>query len=50
MVQQYIEAAMPHGTYEILEDDGSNYGEISRGLVSRILKQAGISREDWERL
>jgi predicted RNA binding protein YcfA (HicA-like mRNA interferase family) len=25
-------------------------GVIGRGLLSRILRQAGISREDWERL
>ncbi|MFN8386104.1 MAG: type II toxin-antitoxin system HicA family toxin [Anaerolineales bacterium] len=25
-------------------------GEISRDLLSRILKQAGISREEWEKL
>lgn len=25
-------------------------GDISRGLVARILHQAGISREEWERL
>ncbi|HFE66962.1 MAG TPA: type II toxin-antitoxin system HicA family toxin [Chloroflexi bacterium] len=25
-------------------------GDISRALLSRILKQAGITREEWERL
>ena len=25
-------------------------GDLSRGLLSALLKQAGISREDWERL
>jgi len=25
-------------------------GEISKDLLSRILKQAGISREEWEQL
>jgi predicted RNA binding protein YcfA (HicA-like mRNA interferase family) len=25
-------------------------GEIGRDLLARILKQAGIEREDWERL
>jgi predicted RNA binding protein YcfA (HicA-like mRNA interferase family) len=25
-------------------------GEISKDLLSRILKQAGISREEWEKL
>jgi predicted RNA binding protein YcfA (HicA-like mRNA interferase family) len=25
-------------------------GDIGRGLLSRILRQAGISREEWERL
>jgi predicted RNA binding protein YcfA (HicA-like mRNA interferase family) len=25
-------------------------GEISRDLLTRILRQAGISREDWEKL
>ncbi|MEX2599582.1 MAG: type II toxin-antitoxin system HicA family toxin [Dehalococcoidia bacterium] len=25
-------------------------GEISAGLLSRVLQQAGISREEWERL
>jgi hypothetical protein len=25
-------------------------GEISRDLLIRILRQAGISREDWEKL
>ena len=25
-------------------------GEISRDLLARILKQAGLSREEWERL
>ena len=25
-------------------------GEIGRDLLSRILKQAGISREEWEKL
>jgi predicted RNA binding protein YcfA (HicA-like mRNA interferase family) len=25
-------------------------GDISRGLLSRILRQAGISREEWEKL
>ena len=25
-------------------------GEIGKELLSRILKQAGISREDWEKL
>jgi predicted RNA binding protein YcfA (HicA-like mRNA interferase family) len=25
-------------------------GEISKGLLDRILRQAGIRREDWERL
>lgn len=23
-------------------------GDISRGLLSRVLKQAGVSREEWE--
>ena len=23
-------------------------GDISRGLLSRILRQAGVSKEDWE--
>jgi predicted RNA binding protein YcfA (HicA-like mRNA interferase family) len=25
-------------------------GEIGKGLLSKILKQAGISREEWEKL
>ncbi len=25
-------------------------GQISKGLLSRILRQAGVSREEWERL
>lgn len=25
-------------------------GDVSRGLLSRILRDAGISREEWERL
>jgi predicted RNA binding protein YcfA (HicA-like mRNA interferase family) len=25
-------------------------GDISRGLLARILQQAGISREEWEQL
>lgn len=25
-------------------------GDISRGLLARILRDAGISREEWERL
>lgn len=25
-------------------------GDISRGLLSRILRQAGIDRQEWERL
>ena len=25
-------------------------GDISKGLLAQLLKQAGISREDWERL
>ena len=25
-------------------------GEIAKDLLSRILKQAGLSREDWEKL
>lgn len=25
-------------------------GDISRGLLTRILRQAGISREEWEKL
>jgi predicted RNA binding protein YcfA (HicA-like mRNA interferase family) len=25
-------------------------GDISKGLLARILREAGISREDWERL
>ena len=25
-------------------------GDIGRGLLARILRQAGISREEWERL
>lgn len=28
----------------------SHQGEIGRDLLSRILKQAGISREEWEKL
>jgi predicted RNase H-like HicB family nuclease len=28
MLSQYIQAAMRHAKYEILEDDGSFYGEI----------------------
>ena len=28
MLMKYIEAAMKHAKYEILEDDGSYYGEI----------------------
>lgn len=28
MLRQYIDAAMRRGAYEILEDDGSYYGEI----------------------
>jgi predicted RNA binding protein YcfA (HicA-like mRNA interferase family) len=27
-----------------------NRGDISTGLLARILHQAGISREEWERL
>jgi len=27
-----------------------NQGEIGRDLLSRILKQAGISRDEWEKL
>jgi predicted RNase H-like HicB family nuclease len=30
MLRQYIEAAMRSGTYEIIEDDGSYYGEIPK--------------------
>jgi predicted RNase H-like HicB family nuclease len=29
MLTQYIQAAMKRATYEILEDDGTYYGEIS---------------------
>jgi predicted RNA binding protein YcfA (HicA-like mRNA interferase family) len=25
-------------------------GDIGRGLLARILRQAGISREEWEKL
>ncbi len=25
-------------------------GDIGRGLLSRILRQAGVSREEWEKL
>ena len=28
----------------------SHQGDLSRELLSRILKQAGLSREEWERL
>ncbi len=28
MLKEYIRAAMRHATYEILEDDGTFYGEI----------------------
>jgi predicted RNA binding protein YcfA (HicA-like mRNA interferase family) len=27
-----------------------HHGEIGKDLLSRILKQAGISREEWEKL
>ena len=27
-----------------------HHGDISKGLLSRILRQAGVSREDWESL
>ena len=29
MLLEYIQAALRHATYEILQDDGSYYGEIS---------------------
>ncbi len=25
-------------------------GDVSKGLLSRLLKQAGVSREEWEKL
>ena len=27
-----------------------HHGDISKGLRARIIKQAGLSRKDWERL
>lgn len=27
-----------------------HHGDISKGLLSRILRQAGVSKEDWESL
>ncbi len=36
MLTQYVRAAMRHAKYEILQDDGSYYGEISecRGVYA----------------
>ena len=51
-----MERAMERAVYEVIEDEGTYYGEISAnrhegdigvGLLSRLLRQAGISREEW---
>ncbi|MDQ6905456.1 MAG: type II toxin-antitoxin system HicA family toxin [Chloroflexota bacterium] len=47
----------PGGQHEFMRRDGkriilpnTHQGDISRGLLARILRDAGISREEWERL
>ena len=47
----------PRGGHEIMQRGNEwvaipnpHRGDISKGLLSRILRQAGISREDWEKL
>jgi hypothetical protein len=58
MVREYIDAAMRHAKYEILVEDSTFYGEIEgfdgvyahEELLERILRQAGVSREEWEGL
>ena len=55
MLTKYLEAAMRHARYEILKDDGTYYGEISkcRGVYSnaRTLEQCRAeladALEDW---
>jgi predicted RNA binding protein YcfA (HicA-like mRNA interferase family) len=47
----------PRGSHEIMRR-GNHWvaipnphrGDISKELLSRILRQAGLSREDWEKL
>lgn len=40
MVQQSLKVRVPN----------RHQGDISKDLLSRILKQANVSRDDWERL
>mgnify|MGYP001608041703 CR=1 FL=1 len=40
---------MVRGTHKLAVPN-PHEGEISRDLLARILRQAGISKEDWERL
>jgi hypothetical protein len=41
--------AMRRGTHTV-PIPNPHTGEIGRNLLARILRQAGISREEWERL
>jgi predicted RNA binding protein YcfA (HicA-like mRNA interferase family) len=47
----------PGGQHEFMRRDGKriilpnpHQGDIGVGLLARILREAGISREEWERL
>ena len=47
----------PRGSHEIMQRGDEwgaipnpHLGDISKGLLSRILRQAGVSREEWEKV
>jgi predicted RNA binding protein YcfA (HicA-like mRNA interferase family) len=52
-----FEGPYPGGNHQYMKREvqrlaipNPHQGDISRNLLSRILRQAGISREEWERL
>ena len=42
-------AAMRRGTVTV-RIPNPHRGDISRGLLAQILREAGVSRDDWEKL
>lgn len=47
MLTEYINTAVKNATYEILSD---GKGDISKDLLARVLRQAEIDKDTWERL
>lgn len=57
MLTEYLRAAISHSQYKQLEDGAMKIripnphgtGEVGAALISEILRQAGISDEDWDK-